>query len=95
MQRISEIEYIASEEEIKELIEQGYEPISDLRQAMEHNLLKDSKNIRVYIDHKRKIVDVYSQYREIPYPCLLKDGVDVAEQRVKEQTLELFGYKYQ
>ena len=95
MQKISKIEYIASEEEIKELINQGYEPISDLQQAMEHNLLKGSKGVKVYIDHKRKIVDVYSQYREIPYPCLLKDGVDVAEQRRKEQRQELFGYKYQ
>lgn len=95
MKKISKNEYIASAYEIQELTHHGYDLMYDLRKAIEHNLLQGDQHIRIYISHQNKIVDICSYYREIPYPCLLKHGTNPAEQRVREQWHNLWGYKYQ
>lgn len=60
MEKISEKEYIASYDEINDLIYKGYKPLSDLRTLIDlHYINQSHKKIRTYIDHETKIVDVY------------------------------------
>lgn len=60
MEKISEIEYIISYEELVSKIEQGYYIVQDLKIALEEKLITaDDDRIRVYID-KDKRIDIFS-----------------------------------
>lgn len=60
MEKISEKEYIASYDEINDLINKGYEPLGDLRILILYRFIEQSnKKIKTYINHESKIIDVY------------------------------------
>lgn len=60
MEKLSEIEYIISYDELIEQINQGYYVAGHLKIALEKNLIKnDGKRIRVYMDCKGKKIDIF------------------------------------
>ena len=61
MEKISEIEYIISYEELMSKIEQGYYIVRDLKIAIEEGLITaDDDHIRVYMDNNRRLIDIFS-----------------------------------
>ena len=89
MQKISEEKYIVNYDELIELVNQGYEPIGDLKKALKHtSLLENYKEI--------PIIDTYLHYNEKPYPSLSENpGISETESKSRDQWRETFGYKYQ
>lgn len=58
------------------------------------NILKARKEIELYIDHNRKIIDLCGSFYLQPYPPhIIKEGV--CEERCIYYLNELFHYKYQ
>lgn len=69
MVQISDCKYILNYDEIINLINQGYKPIGDLKETLSCGLLlKGYKKIETYIDTNRKIIDIYWNFRLLPYP---------------------------
>ena len=97
MQKISEEKKTLNYDELMEIINSGYEPIGDLKQALEHpKMLKTYKELPVLINHDRKFVDTYLYYVERPYPYLAEsNGISEAEWEARENFRETFLYKYQ
>lgn len=97
MQVMSEEKKTVNYEELMELINSGYEPIGDLKQALEHpKMVKTYKELPVLINHDRKYVDTYLYYVKRPYPCLAEsNGISEAEWEARENFRETFLYKYQ
>lgn len=97
MQKISEEKYIVNYDELIELVNQGYEPIGDLKRALNHvSLLENYKGIPIMIRQNQKIIDTYLYYKENPYPSLSENnGISETESKSREQWRETFGYKYQ
>lgn len=61
MEKISEIEYIITYEELMTKIEQGYYIVQDLKIAIGEGLITtDDDRIRVYMDENRKLIDIFS-----------------------------------
>lgn len=90
MRQLTEELYIGSYSNIEELVGQGYLAIGDLRAAMEYDFLKCYEEIKLYVDHNRKIIDVCEYFYMNPYPC-------IAPVIIKPRNCidELFDYKYQ
>lgn len=97
MQKVSEEKYIVNYEELMGLVNQGYEPIGDLKRALNHMpLLENYKEIPVMIRQNQKIIDTYLYYKGNPYPCLYDSpGISEVESKSRKQWRETFGYKYQ
>lgn len=97
MKNISEEKKIINYDELIEIIDNGYEPIGDLKRALEHpKMVKTYKEIPVIIKHDMKIIDTYLYYVERPYPCLSENnGINESEWESRENFREIFGYKYQ
>lgn len=63
---------IVNYEELMEIINSGYEPIGDLKRAMDYpKMLSTYRELPVLMKHDMKIVDTLLYYVEIPFPCLV------------------------
>lgn len=64
MEKISEMEYIISYDELMDKIEQGYYIVQDLKIALKEGLITtDDNRIRVYMDNNRGLIDIFSSVR--------------------------------
>ena len=71
MRQLTEELYVGSYSDIEELVSQGYLAIGDLRAAMKYDFLKGYEEIKLYVDHNRKIIDTCGYFCMNPYPCIV------------------------
>ena len=70
-------EYIGSFNEILELQDKGYTLLNDLKMAIEGKIVREKhQKIRLYIDHERKLIDIFSA-------CFCKEVFEFGKHRLK------------
>ena len=77
MTKITEKEYIGSFDEMLGLVDKGYTLLGDLKLAIEGEIIKERhQKIRLYIDHERKLIDIFSA-------CFCKEVFEFGKTRLK------------
>lgn len=70
MIQLSKYEYIASYNEIMELINEGYQTLLDMAIAIGENLITENNSkIRTYINKESKMIDIYGGTLEKFFPA--------------------------
>ena len=91
---MSTTKYLVNYDEIMVLINQGYEPIGDLKEALEYpGILKSWKNeILIIIREDWKTIDTYFYYKEDPYPKLTRfPGISETQDMIRDERIKLWG----
>ena len=94
MQKISDIKYLVDYDEIMDLINKGYEPIGDLKEALEYpGILICWKNeIPIIIREDWKTIDTYFYYKEDPCPKLTRiPGISETQANIRDERIKLWG----